>query len=100
MDNKEKTYVKAAIAVAVIAVIWLIMRGRSNSTIIPPEGLNSFQQPFFWTNPGIADNKGTLNGGPTFNATNTINVNTGQIAGLSRSHIPLFGLVGMTAVGA
>lgn len=99
MDNKQKVYVEAVVAVTVLVVVWLVLRSRQGPVTTMPEGtLSGFQAPYFYTNPGIPDNTNVVNGGPTFNATNTINVNTGMINGLSNAYMPMFGLVGMTAV--
>jgi len=100
MTDRQKTYMKAAIAVAILVVVWLIMRQRANNVVLPPPTMNSFQAPYFTTNPGIPDNQFVLNGGPTFTATNNVNVTAFGGNGLSNSYMPLFGLVGMTAVGA
>lgn len=99
--DKESNYIKAVIAVAVIALVWLFLKNRGGPTIIPGGPvLNGFQAPYFYTNPGIPDDRRILNNGPSFNSTNTINVQTGQISGLTNTYMPMFGLVGMTAVAA
>ena len=101
-EQQKKTYIKAAIAVAVLVVLWLILRrsGEAATVIRPQAGdtLNTFQAPYFTTNPGIPDNWNINTGGSPFNSTNNINVNTGMINGLSNLYMPMFGLVGMTAV--
>lgn len=99
MADKEATYIKAAIAVTVLVIVWLILKSRSKQTVVVGgESMSPFAAPYFYTNPGIPDNPGLLNGGPTFLAANTINVRTGVISGLSNQYMPMFGLVGMTAV--
>lgn len=105
MDNseKKKVYVKAAIVVAALLILWWLLNrlgGGSSTTIAPGDAstLNSFQSPYFSTNPGIPDNWSINTGGNPFNSTNNINVNTGFINGLSNLYMPMFGLVGMTAV--
>ena len=100
MDEKQKTYVKAGIAVVAIAAVWYLLRNRNGAApALSTGGLNGFQAPYFYTNPGIPDNPWLINGGPTFLGTNTVNVHTGTISGLSNAYMPMFGLVGMTAVG-
>ncbi|HKY44758.1 MAG TPA: hypothetical protein VJM50_16825 [Pyrinomonadaceae bacterium] len=100
MDEKQKTYVKAGIAVVAIAVVWYLLRNRNGAApALSTGGLNGFQAPYFYTNAGIPDNTMLVNGGPTFQAVNTINLRTGNINGLSNAYMPMFGLVGMTAVG-
>jgi len=100
MTERQKVYMKAALAVVILLIVWLIMRQRASNVVMPPPTMNSFQAPYFTTNPGIPDSQFILNGGPTFNASNTVNVNANGGNGLSNSYMPLFGLVGMTAVGA
>lgn len=102
MAIEKKGYVHAAIAVAIIGVVYLILKLRNANRVNLPEPLPSgpdFMSPYYYTNPGI-DDSSVNGGGPVFNATNTINVNTGNIPGLSNAYMPLFGLVGVTAIGA
>lgn len=100
MDQKERTLMGVTMALFIIVVVWMIMTRRKNSAVpdvVPQYSDSGFYDPYNWLTPGVYP--GSVNGnGPTFNATNTINVQTGQIAGLSNSYMPLFGLVGMTAV--
>lgn len=100
MAIEKKGYVHAAIALAVMVAVYLVLKLRSKPAVDIQSPLPSgpdFQMPYYQTNPGIYD--GSVNGaGPTFNATNTINVNAGNIPGLSNAYMPLFGLVGVTAV--
>lgn len=104
--KKKETIVKAVVAVAVLVIVWLILRSRNGPVPVSlSQPMNGFQSPYFSTNPGIPDNTLILNGGdtyqtagPTFNAQNTVNVNTHNINGLSNLYMPMFGLVGMTAV--
>lgn len=101
MDEKKKVYVKAAVIVGGLLLLWyLLNRLGGNNGMVMPQGnaLNSFQSPYFTTNPGIPDNWNINTGGAPFNSTNNINVNTGFINGLSNTYMPMFGLVGMTAV--
>jgi len=103
-DEKKKQMVKAAIVVGGLLILWWLLNrlgGNNNKTVIAPgdaSTLNSFQAPYFSTNPGIPDNWSLNTGGNPFNSTNNINVNTGFINGLSNLYMPMFGLVGMTAV--
>lgn len=98
--SKKDTYTKAIIAIAVLVVIWLILRRRQPQQVLgPAPTLNNFQAPYFTTNPGIPDNQFILNGGgPVFQGENTVNIQTEGLSALSRMYIPMFGLVGMTAV--
>ena len=102
MSEKKELWIKAGLAVLVIAaVIAMVRRHRmTDAQIIAAQpSAPDFTSPFYQTNPGIYDN--SVNGnGPSFNAQNTININTGAISGLSNSYMPMFGLVGMTAIGA
>lgn len=97
MDKKKETYVKAIIAVALLVLVWLFLRSRNGPIPATPDfSMNGFQAPYFTTNMGIPDT--TVRNGPTFNAQNSITVKTGNINGLSNQYMPMFGLVGMTAV--
>lgn len=103
MDNKQKVYTKAAVVVAALLVLWWLLNriGGGNKTVITPgdsSTLNNFQAPYFTTNPGIPDNWNINTGGSPFTSANNVNVNTGFINGLSNLYMPMFGLVGMTAV--
>ena len=63
--------------------------------------MSPWAQPFFQTNPGISDQIAyDTSQFPPFQANNTLNYYNGDISGLSRQYIPMFGLVGMTAVSA
>lgn len=103
MDGKQKVYTKAAVVVAGLLILWWLLNrlGGGNKNIVAPDGsyaLNGFQAPYLTTNPGIPDNWNFNTGGNPFNSVNNINVNTGFINGLSNTYMPMFGLVGMTAV--
>lgn len=103
MDDKKEVWVKAGLAVLVIAaVIAMVRRHRMTDVQLLAAQTPStpdFYSMYYQTNPGIADSIVTGNG-PSFTAQNTININTGAIAGLSNAYMPMFGLVGMTAIGA
>lgn len=101
MDNKQKTYIKAAIVVGFLLLLWYFLKAYGKPPIVIPstgQGLNPFQTPYFTTNPGIPDHWSINTGGPPFNSTANITVNTGTINGLANQYMPMFGLVGMTAV--
>ena len=100
MAEKKEVYTKAAIAVAVLVVVWLILSytrsGQTTPKIIVAEKADSpFAAPYLTTTPGIPDTRPNMNfqGGD-----NNINVSAGLGNGLSRQFMPLFGFVGMTAV--
>lgn len=100
MNEKRETFVKAGIAVAVLLVVWWILRharapviNEGDSVVI--EG-NKFTAPYFTTTPGIPDVR--PDGTTTFSSVNNITVQTMGGNGLSNSYMPLFGLVGMTAI--
>lgn len=101
MNDKQKCYVKASVIVGGLLLLWYLLKmiGRPPA-IIPStgQGLNPFQSPYFTTNPGIPDNWSINTGGTPFNSTANITVNTGTINGLANQYMPMFGLVGMTAV--
>src|SRR5438034_152480 len=100
MTDKGKTYLKAVAIVAVLLVVWWWFR--KPKTVQQTASMSPWAAPFFQTNPGITDltTWNIANPAPSFNATNTLNYQNGQIAGLSNEYFPMFGLVGMTAVGA
>jgi len=103
MDNKKEVWVKAGLAVVVIAaVVAMLRRHRMNDAQIlasQPPATPDFYSMYYQTNPGISDS-GVNGGNDTFTAQNTININTGAISGLSNAYMPMFGLVGMTAIGS
>lgn len=97
--GKRDVYVKAGLAVAVLLVVWWILR-RSRTVVNEGDSVviegNKFTAPYMTTNPGIPDVR--PDGTTTFNSVNNITVQTMGGNGLSNSYMPLFGLVGMTAI--
>jgi hypothetical protein len=102
MSEKQKTYLKAAGIVAVLVFIWWWLRKPGAvQQAVQQQAANPWSGPFLQTNPGINDQMTWLmSQPPQFNAQNTLNYYNGEISGLSRQYIPMFGLVGMTAVSA
>jgi hypothetical protein len=96
MTPKQRTFVKAAAIVGALLLIWWYLR--KPQTVQQAAQMSPWAAPFFQTNPGIND--GSTWGGAQFQANNTLNYYDGQISGLSNQYIPMFGLVGMTAVSA
>ncbi len=99
MTEQGKTYAKAAGIVAALLLIWWWLR--KPATAQQQAAMSPWASPFFQTTPGINDQL-TYNAAqfPPINANNTLNYYNGDISGLSRQYIPMFGLVGMTAVSA
>ncbi len=101
MDAQKKTIIKGTIVAGILLVLWYVLKiGGRNPEVITSNtpGLNPFQAPFFTTNPGIPDNWSINTGGQPFNSSVNVSVNTGTINGLANQYMPMFGLVGMTAV--
>lgn len=101
-SEQQKNIVKAVGIVAVLLVLWyLLMRRTAGNTVVNPvvenEAGPDWLQMFYQTTPGILDN--SVNNGPTFNSNNSVNVNTVDYNKLAGGYFPLFGFVGMTAVG-
>lgn len=98
MDAKKATYVKGAVIVVGLLVLWYLLRPKP--TVQQEKQLSPWEAPFFQVNPGINDTLVNNVSNPTFTANNVLNYYDGTIAGLSNKYIPMFGLVGMTAVSA
>jgi hypothetical protein len=96
MTPKQRTYAKAGLIVGVLLLLWWLTR--KPQTVQQAMQMSPWSAPFFQTNPGIND--GSTWGGAQFQANNTLNYYDGNIKGLSNQYIPMFGLVGMTAVSA
>lgn len=102
---QEKNVFKALAIVGVLMLLWfIIMRRTSGATVIAPGDSSSgssgpnWTQMFYQTTPGVLDS--SVNGGPTFTSNNSVTVNTVDYSGLRGGYFPMFGFVGMTAVGA
>lgn len=98
MDKKE--WLKYGAVAAVVLIVWLIWRNRSASSVVPlpvqdVAGSNnsSFYAPYYEAVPGSNSNP------PDFTSNLTVNVNAGAYGGILNNYIPLFGFVGVTAVG-
>jgi len=101
MAEKHKVYTKAVVIIAVLAGAWYLLR-RSSPVVQQQELQQSpWVSPFYQNTPGINDQMvWQATQPPTFNSTNTLNYYDGSIQGLANQYIPMFGLVGMTAVAA
>lgn len=87
----------ATVFIAAMLLLAYFMFRRSRQTVSEIISGPDFYSPYYSTNPGIPDDPITLNGGDNvFN----LNFDIPELAGLSNKYIPIFGLVGMTAVGA
>lgn len=99
MSEKTRTYVKAVVIVAALGFVWWYLR--TPKTVQQQAQMSPWDAPFYQVNPGINDGLTyQTSQPPVFNASNTLNYYDGQIQGLSNQYIPMFGLVGMTAVSA
>ncbi len=98
MDKKDM--LKWGALFAAIIVVWLLWRNRSTSVVPMPiqSGATStnlqFFEPYYRGVPN-ADNPRGFQGGDI-----TVNVNAGAYGQLTNQYIPMFGFVGVTAVGA
>ena len=97
METKHKTYIKAGVIVAVLLLLWYMLTRPKAAPASNPQ-LSPWQAPFYQVNPGINDTIVNNSSNPNFVANNTLNYYDGTISGLSNKYIPMFGLVGMTAV--
>lgn len=98
MDKKE--WLKYGAVAAVVLIVWLIWRNRSASSVVPlpvqdvaGDSNSSFYAPYYEAVPGSNSNP------PNFTSNITVNVEGGVYGNLSNAYIPLFGFVGVTAVG-
>lgn len=98
MDARKKTLVKAGIIITCLLLAWYLLTRKTAVQAIQGEKMSPWMAPFFQTNPGINDSTVNQTTNPQFVANNTLNYYDGQISGLSKTFMPLFGLVGMTAV--
>lgn len=74
-----------------------------------PEGVSNqgnpendpFYAPYYWTTPGVAPSPIILNGAAEpFQSIINVQVNSDVAQMMARQYIPMFGMVGVTAVGA
>lgn len=103
MTDREKTYMTAIIAVVVLLIVFLILKRRPVDQVMGPvtqSGSTNYYSSYFQTNPGVNDTTTTGSSGTTYTSTADITVQTFGLNALSKQFIPMFGLVGMTAVGA
>jgi len=101
MSEREKTFMKATLALACLFVVYLLLRRQFGS------GAGNVDYNIEGSTIGgggdiIVNEAGVLTPGQMnnfFNSDNNVNVNTIGINELSQKYIPMFGLVGMTSVG-
>lgn len=97
MDKKD--WLKWGGIAAAILVVWLLMRSRPQSNVpvavqqAASPGNLQFFAPYYGGVPG-SDNPPGFQSGDI-----TVNVDAGAYGHLNNSYIPLFGFVGVTAVG-
>lgn len=103
--DKNENYIKAAIALAVIFVVWLILRLRPSHVMnFAGEGdgdignfeMPDFSYPYNQASPGIF-NYNIIRGNSPFNSVSNVNVNTVGVGELASKYMPMFGLVGVVA---
>lgn len=91
-----------AVLVGIGFVLWWIEKRRADAVqeVTAPATGPDFAAPYYWSNPGIYDDPRILNGANApFNSVVNVYVDNPAVAGLANQYIPLFGFVGMTAVG-
>lgn len=92
----------AAILIAAIAAlaIWSFSRRPTAVQVAVEETVsNPFTEPYYQTNPGVQD-VSTTGGLPPFQSDLTVNVYADPLAGISNKYIPMFGFVGVAAIGS
>lgn len=120
MSEKEKTLIKACLALLAIAVVFLILRRSSGSgagggasfniegssvggttiggsNISPADNVYNWQEGSYYEAENAVPNYNAYQN--YFNSENNVNVNTFGLNEMSQKYIPMFGLVGMTSVG-
>lgn len=102
MSNQAKWAIGTVAALAALA-LWANYRRKPATPLqvveeVAPDN-SPFYAPYYWGNPGISPN-GTTGGGPTFSGDVTVNVSADALSGLTNKYIPLFGFVGVTAIGS
>lgn len=97
---QEKNVIKAVAIVGALLLLWFFFN-RRNAVALPPTSTSldgpDWTQMFYQNTPGVLDS--SVNNGPTFNTNNSVEVNTVDYGKLAGGYFPMFGYVGMTAVG-
>ena len=91
-----------AVIGGVALLVWYFATHQQPTVTVadPTSSGNDFYAPFYSTNPGIPDIPQVLNGGNSpFNSAITVNVTSALPSGLANDYMPMFGFVGVTAVG-
>lgn len=109
MDEKKQKQILVVGVVASIAIwLWLRRKPQSSEILVPTDGdgndagggaglqggqnNQAFYELYYQTNPGITDLK--------FGGDTSLFFNIDPFNQLSRSYIPMFGFVGVTAIGS
>ena len=99
-ENKKVLYLVSAVAAAGLFFAYFSRRSGPASAVTPAADAG-FNSPYFWPTPGIYPDPSILNGSTVpFESTVNVYVENPAISQLSNQYIPMFGFVGMTAVGA
>lgn len=97
---KKEQVTALAIGAVAIWAIWNFSRRPGPVTqAINETASNPFAEPFYQTNPGVQDST-TTGGFPPFESNTTVNVYADALSGISNKYIPMFGFVGVTAIGS
>lgn len=97
MDKKEIAIYAGGAVVLFLLLRWLKNR---NTPTEEETAQEDYTDPYGWPVPGIAPNYGITNGGAPFQSVVNVNANWDPYSGLTREYIPMFGFVGVTAVGS
>lgn len=110
MSDKAKWALGALVALA--ALLFWARNSRQAATVIPADagqvaennaatgGNNApFYAAYYQTNPGIIDGS-TTGKGPVFSGDVNVMINADALSGLTNRYIPMFGFVGVTAIGS
>jgi len=101
----KKYYLWASVAAIAIILIWLNRREKTpieeiSEVVETPQNLQ-FYEPYYYTNAGIFDSPANLNGATSpFQSQIDVYLSNPVIGELTNKYIPMFGFVGVTAVGA
>lgn len=110
MTINKKYVAWGAVGVTSIVLVLMFLRRKPETILDAVEDVtanagtsnnNQFYDPFYYTTAGIPDLSIVLNGGDSpFNSQINVMLNNPMLGALSNKYIPMFGFVGVTAVGS
>lgn len=92
-NKKALWFILAILIIAYVLNRVINSRNAEYAQVVDSAPVNNFYAPYYYTVPGV-DPSNT----PGFESTVNVYVDNPALAGLDNKYIPIFGLVGMTAV--